>query len=462
MVSYIWKAKKKAPPCGEKEGGPVKIKTRTMSYEEVMRLPRPRHRKPRRPHWLFRTLVRLAAIPDLWSTKFSFERDMANDKDGGPYLILMNHCSFIDMEIASRILYPKPYGIVCTTDGMVGKSGLMRQIGCIPTCKFVTDMTLIRDMKYALKEKKTSVLMYPEAGYSFDGRTTTIPSYLGGLIKMLDVPVMLITTEGAFARDPLYNGLQKRKVKVSAKVTCLLNREQIKEQTAEALDAILCEAFDLDYFKWQKDNGVEIKETFRADGLERILYKCAHCGTEGQMIGKGTEITCRACGKAYHLTELGQLQATEGETEFPHIPDWYRFERACVREELEQGTYRLDTKVRIGMLVDYKALYMVGEGRLVHDNNGFHLTGCDGKLDYRHSPIASYGLNADYFWYEIGDVVCIGDRDRLFYCFPEQEGVVTKTRLATEELYKITMAARDAARQAKKAERKPQSADGTV
>ena len=77
----------------------------------------------------------------------------------GPYLILMNHSCFLDLEIASAIFYPMPYGIVATSDGFVGKDWLMRQIGCIPTQKFVSDLTLVRDMDYLLKKKKTSVLM---------------------------------------------------------------------------------------------------------------------------------------------------------------------------------------------------------------------------------------------------------------------------------------------------------------
>jgi hypothetical protein len=66
----------------------------------------------------------------------------------------MNHSSFIDLKIASRIFFPKRYGIVCTTDAFVGKNFLMRLLGCIPTQKFVSDMTLIRDMEYMLKKKK--------------------------------------------------------------------------------------------------------------------------------------------------------------------------------------------------------------------------------------------------------------------------------------------------------------------
>jgi hypothetical protein len=45
---------------------------------------------------------------------------------------------------------------------------------------------------------------------------------------------------------------------------------------------------------------------------------------------------------------------------------------------------------------------------------------------------------ADYFWYEIGDMICIGTPQMQFYCFPENTEVnVAKLRLAAEELYKM-------------------------
>ena len=54
-------------------------------------------------------------------------------------------------------------------------------------------------------------------------------------------------------------------------------------------------------------------------------------------------------------------------------------------------------------------------------------------------PEATYSLYSDYYWYEIGDVICIGDMKTLYYCFPQTEqDVVTKTRIATEELFKLS------------------------
>ena len=415
----------------------MKIKIKNAECEKILALPTPKHKFPKRPSFLLSSLIRVISTPDMLQTKFSYTEERMEEAGKGPWLILMNHSSFIDLEIAYKIFYPKPFCTVCTHDAMIGKSTLMRYIGCIPTQKFVSDSRLISDMKYALQGLKTSVLMFPEAGYSFDGKATALPRKLGVLLKLLKVPVIYVQTYGAFARDPLYNGLQKRKVDVSAHVKCLLTAEEIASKPIKELDGIIDEAFSFDNFAWQSENNVEIDEPFRADYLNRLLYKCPACGKEGEMDGKGTTLTCHACGKIYELDTLGKLHATEGETEFPHIPDWYEWEREEVKKEILDGTYSLDIDVDIIIMTDYKALYRVGEGRLTHSTEGFRLTGCDGKIDYTQPTRFSHSLNADYLWYEIGDVICIGDADRSFYCFPKSGDVVAKTRLATEELYKM-------------------------
>ena len=81
------------------------------------------------------------------------------------------------------------------------------------------------------------------------------------------------------------------------------------------------------------------------------------------------------------------------------------------------------------------------------------------------TPAQTYSLYADYFWYEIGDMISIGDTTRQYYCFPKsdsagkhddgqddsgsiqageagQQAIVAKARLAAEELYKMNRPAR--------------------
>ena len=417
----------------------MKIKSRDLSYEDVLAISREPHLPPKRPSLFFRTLLKIASRSDLRATDFSFTTSgmdrLAKDE---PALFLMNHSSFIDLKIAATVLYPRPFNIVCTSDGFVGKKSLMRNLGCIPTKKFILDTTLVRGMRYAVDKLHDSILLYPEASYSFDGTATPLPASMGKLLKMLKIPVVMIKTSGAFLRDPLYNMLQLRKVKVSAEMSYVLSPEEIQSKGVAELNDILSALFTFDGFREQQEQHIRIDEPFRADGLNRVLYKCPHCQTEGSMEGKGIHLRCKSCGKVWQLDEYGALRAETGDVYFDHIPDWFAWERTCVRRELEEGHYRLDLPVKISMLVDMNCLYNVGEGRLIHTAEGFHLTGCDGKLDYRHSPASSYSLYSDYYWYEIGDMICIGDNNALYYCFPKTEGdVVAKARLAAEELFKL-------------------------
>ena len=421
----------------------MKTTIKSLDYEKVMALPRPERKLPRKPNLFWRGLIRFLTIFGMMGTKFSYttERMELLGKDE-PCLVLMNHTCFQDMEVAYRILFPRAFNIVCSNDGFIGFFGLMewlmRTIGCIPTQKFVSDVSLVGDMEYCFRTLKTSVLMYPEACYSFDGTATTLPRRMGILLKKFDVPVIMIETFGAFSRNPLYNELQIRKnVPITAKARVLFTREEIREKSVRELSEGVENAFSFDHFRWQREQGIVIDQPFRADGLHRILYKCAACGAEGTMLGKGTGITCGHCGKHYELTPLGELKAQQGETEIPHIPDYYRWEREQVKQEILAGTYLLDADVEIAMQVDYKAIYKVGEGHLIHNNAGFTLTGCDGKLCYTQPPQACYSLYADYYWYEMADVICIGDSQVHYFCFPKNGESVAKIRLATEEMYKL-------------------------
>ena len=106
----------------------MKIKTKKLDYDKVMALPRPKHKNPWRPNFLLQTVIRLASLPTLWKTGFTYEKhrmDLIDPKQ--PVLILMNHSSFTDMKLASAIFYPKKYGIVTTVDAFVGMDLLMRQ-----------------------------------------------------------------------------------------------------------------------------------------------------------------------------------------------------------------------------------------------------------------------------------------------------------------------------------------------
>lgn len=452
----------------------MKTKVKELEYDQVCQIKPKGKFTPKKPGLFWRNLIKLLAKGDLKSTNFTHTMIcMEKLPKDQPCLILMNHSCFLDLEIAETVMYPRPFNIICTSDGFVGKEGLMKNIGCIPTNKFVADYAMVRNMKYCFDILKTSVLMYPEASYSFDGTATPLPETLGKCLKLMNVPVVMIRTYGAFTHNPLYNNLQKRKVDVSAQIKYLLSPEEIQQKSVEELNQILKDEFTFDSFKWQQENNVTVSEPFRADSLNRVLYKCCICGKEGMMEGKGIHLTCHNCNANWELTETGFLERTQAgdatltdtdascgsqyatlakpdaphrsqpspspaQASFTHIPDWYNWQRQQVVEEIQNGTYRIESEVDICMLVDFKSIYKVGSGHLTHSKEGFTLTGCNGQLNYTQKPKSSYSLYSDYYWYELGDIICIGDNKKLFYCFPKgNTDIVAKARIATEELFKL-------------------------
>ena len=186
----------------------------------------------------------------------------------------------------------------------------------------------------------------------------------------------------------------------------------------------------------------KITEPWRAEGLHKILYRCPHCQTEFKLTTKGTELTCEACGKVWHMNEDSTLTATVGETEFTHIPDWFEWERECVREEILNCTYSFKDTVDVHSMPRCYRFMPLGEGKLTHDpENGFVLTGHYRGEDYRiqRTPLQTNSLHVEYDFPHIKpfDCVDISTESDSFYCYPTKENVVTKLAFATEEIYKL-------------------------
>jgi hypothetical protein len=160
------------------------------------------------------------------------------------------------------------------------------------------------------------------------------------------------------------------------------------------------------------------------------------------MASKGTELFCEECGKRWNLEEDGSLKALSGETEFSHIPDWFEWERAEVRAEIERGEYYFSDEVDVHSMPRCYRFMPLGKARLTHDREkGFVLEGHYRGKDYRiqRTPLQSNSLHVEYDFPHIKpfDCVDISTEDDSFYCFPTKENVVTKLAFATEEIYRI-------------------------
>ena len=172
-----------------------------------------------------------------------------------------------------------------------------------------------------------------------------------------------------------------------------------------------------------------------------MLYQCPRCGAEFRMTSEGTKLICRSCGRSWTMTELGELQADEGETEFSRIPDWYEWERANVRTEVEEGRYSTgEMPVTVDSLPNAKKFLRLGEGTMIHDMDGFRVEGADAegnafRMEKQVPTLYSCHIEYEYLG-KYGDCVDLNTLQDTWYIYPHDcDFSVTKMALATEELY---------------------------
>lgn len=359
-----------------------------------------------------------------------------------PYMLLSNHMYFIDFELCSQLTWPHRVNNVVSIDGYYRRPWLMELIGAIGTRKFTTDIHLIKSIRKTLK-RGDILCMYPEARYSPCGTRSYLPESLGQLVKMCKIPIVTVIHHGNHLHTPFWNFRKPRKVPMYTKMELILTPEQIAAMTPDEINEKLKSALEYDEYRYQKENDIKITEPYRAEGLHKILYQCPHCMTESKMSSKGTELFCTECGKRWNLNEDGSLSALEGETEFPHIPDWFEWERENVRREVAEGRYRFEDEVDVYSLPRCWKFERLGKAKITHDaENGFILEGHYNGEDYRiqRTPLDNNSLHIEYDYCYIKPFDCfdISTPTDSFYCYPQtRTDVVTKLGFATEEIYRL-------------------------
>lgn len=356
-----------------------------------------------------------------------------------PFLLLCNHNAFFDFSVAEYVLKKNEGNYVVAIDGFLNREWLLRNVGCICKRKFTNDIVLIKQLKKVIDMGNVAVL-YPEARYSLCGTTAILPKSLGKLVKFLKVPVVSLICHGHHVNSPFWDTSHDRGVVgTEATYKLLFTSEEVNNMDVNEINKRIVDEFQYDDFKWQKEKGIKISDPNRAKGLHRVLYKCPVCGSEHDMDSHDNILECKKCGKKWEMSELGELKAIDGNESFTHIPDWYEWQRSCVRKEVEEGTYSsgiLD--VSVDTLPKDKFIHL-GKGTLIHDMNGFKVKVVDNDGDEHNMDIdvpSLYSCHIEYqYLFKHGDCIDLNTINDTWYIYPEGKFNVTKMALATEELY---------------------------
>ena len=405
-------------------------------------------KKPKNPCFIMYIAKYFISFPDLKKRKAKITKENMDGIEDKPYLLLINHASMVDFNLMLKATHPYRINNVMSLEGFnTYTEPLMRSLGVIGKRKYVSDVNLIRNIKYALYTLKNTFVLFPEARYSLDGATSYITPSTAGLVKLMKVPVAVLQIKGNFITNPQW---RKKNLfnYVEANLKKIIDAEETKTLSVDEIYARILDAFQYDDYKWQYDNKIKLDDPERANGLHCLLYKCPACGSEGKTDSHGTELWCNECGRRWYQDEYGKLHAEEGECEFGgHIPAWSAWERECVRREIREGTYYFEDEIRVETLPNSWKFYKHGKGRLIQTPEGTRIE-CEslyGKPQViEKKPLALESLHIEYDYLEQGDLVEISVLDDSYWCYLTKRDAITKLSFATEEIYFLAKEQEDA------------------
>ena len=252
---------------------------------------------------------------------FRFEAEPANAPPA-PYLVLANHNLNLDPALVA-LSFPEHMYFVASEH--VFRKGfaswlLRRYFAPISRMKGATDAQAALDIIRALR-RGSSVCLFAEGNRSFSGVTGPVFPATGKLAKISGVPLITYHMTGGYLTQPRWS-LNRRKGKMTGACAKVYMPEQLKEMTAEQVNAHIAEDLYEDAFLRQEKERIPFRGKDLAAGLETAFFLCPKCHGVGTMQSSGDRYSC-TCGLSVRYNEYGFFEGIDGkEPPFTTTRDW--------------------------------------------------------------------------------------------------------------------------------------------
>lgn len=356
-------------------------------------------------------------LPIIWGGSYLMTRQFRlkitkkkMDNIKPPYLVISTHQGFSDYYIAPLVMFPHRAMYVSDMEGFAAFGNrLYRGLGCIAKRRYVPDICVVENMRYALA-KRQSVVVFPESRHSNVGTTALLPDNMGKLAKIMGVPLVILSVNGSYLANPFWDEEHTRKLPFRASMECIFTAEELKRHSPEEIQTRIEECLTYDEYRYQQENGILIAGRKRAEGLHKPLYQCKSCGTKYHMESSGSILRCRSCGTEWELSEDGWL-VNAGEK--VHIPEWYEWERDMAQQEIKPAEFQ----VTVEALPNEKGFVPLGRGILELGSEKFTLRLADQTLEFPHRIRES--VQTEYNYRGKGMCIVLSTRDCCYYIYSD-------------------------------------------
>jgi 1-acyl-sn-glycerol-3-phosphate acyltransferase len=177
------------------------------------------------------------------------------------------------------------------------------------------------------------VCIFPEGQTSWHGETQLIYMGMERLIKRSKCPLAMFNLCGNFLLKPWWARTKRSgRMLVTVKV---LSAERIGELSDQELFDTIKQAIYHNDIKDERNLHTRFRGRDLAEGLERFVWRCMHCGAEDTLVTSGDSLTCTACNNTWALDAHCRLRPlTEGATCLHDLKDWADAHRAHVLDRI--------------------------------------------------------------------------------------------------------------------------------
>jgi len=293
----------------------------------------------------------------------------------GPYLMMANHSHLLDPFFIGAIIN-RPLFQMASNEFF--RKPLMRRfmwaMGAFPRKKGFVDF---KSIKYAihLVRQGHPLVIYPEGGRNWDGETLPILKSTAKLVKLLNVPLVTVVSNGNYKAYPRWaNRRRKSPITIYFSKPVQFDRKVPDE---EIIDYVQKGIFNNDNFT-KVDN---IRGKNPADGLTRLLWRCPSCREiEALEEKEGKFLACSNCGMEWEVNLACYMREKGSDTWHPikeYSDTMFRdAEIVPMKPDIEHPALASETVYLLSKIViffhepQYPKLEEAGKGRLFLTDTG--------------------------------------------------------------------------------------------
>ncbi len=219
-------------------------------------------------------------------------------KDREPFILISNHFNTWDAFVVMNSV-KKNVRFVATEVAFLDfakKIGMMHLARAIKKRVGKMDYSATKRIFNALKQGY-AVGLFPEGDNTFYGETLDIYQSTGKLLKRANVDVILIKQQGGYVSQPRWADYFSKRGVIYTKTNLLLPKEKLQTLSEEEINKIVEKALYNNDYDFQREKMIDFDRKNRAEGIERLVYRCNKCGGILTVYGEKHDMMCSTCGK---------------------------------------------------------------------------------------------------------------------------------------------------------------------